>query len=184
MKFFVISDIHGYYDQMIKALDDAGFDKTNPDHWLISCGDNFDRGEQPLEVLHYLLNLERKTLIKGNHEDLIISCCHRGYPDFHDCSNGTAGTIEKIGHININSFELACEVTQLSLSPLIVQMIDYFETKNYVFVHSFIPYWIEKWRLADSKEWKEARWGNPFKLCNQGFWKENKNNSRLCIYVW
>jgi hypothetical protein len=39
MKYFVIADPHGFYDEMIKALDEAGFDKDNEDHWLVSCGD-------------------------------------------------------------------------------------------------------------------------------------------------
>ena len=30
-KLFVVSDVHGYYDEMKKALDKAGFDK-----WLLS----------------------------------------------------------------------------------------------------------------------------------------------------
>ena len=43
-KFFVVSDVHGFYDELLNALDDAGFDSENTDHYLISCGDNFDRG--------------------------------------------------------------------------------------------------------------------------------------------
>lgn len=32
MKIFVVSDVHGYYDIMKKALDDVGFDPQNPQH--------------------------------------------------------------------------------------------------------------------------------------------------------
>ena len=35
-KFFVFSDVHGFYDEFVKALDEAGYDKNNPEHWLIS----------------------------------------------------------------------------------------------------------------------------------------------------
>lgn len=38
-KFFVVSDVHGFYDEMIEALNKAGFDKNNKDHVFISCGD-------------------------------------------------------------------------------------------------------------------------------------------------
>lgn len=32
MKYFVCSDIHGFYDQWMKALNDQGFDINNPDN--------------------------------------------------------------------------------------------------------------------------------------------------------
>ena len=173
MKFFITSDIHSFYTPMIEALNKAGFDKNNSNHWLITCGDNFDRGNESQKVLDYLLSLPQKTLIKGNHEDLIVECCNRGYPEWRDGSNGTIKTIRELGHEK-NSFELACEITLNKLKPLLSQMVDYFETKNYVFVHSFIPYEQDNWRNCLPKDWKKARWHNPYKLCGQGYWKEDK----------
>jgi serine/threonine protein phosphatase 1 len=76
--FFVVSDIHGFYKEMRDALDEAGFDPNNENHWLISCGDNWDRGPNPLEVMKYFRTLPRKILIRGNHEDLFEECCERG----------------------------------------------------------------------------------------------------------
>lgn len=32
MKYFVSSDIHGYYDEWMKALGENGFDEKNPEH--------------------------------------------------------------------------------------------------------------------------------------------------------
>ena len=78
-KLFVISDCHGFYHEMLDALDNAGFDPNNEDHWLISCGDNFDRGPCPEDVMVYLKMLPRKILVKGNHEDLLMECINRGY---------------------------------------------------------------------------------------------------------
>ena len=31
MKFFVLSDIHSFYDEMISALNEAGYDRDNKD---------------------------------------------------------------------------------------------------------------------------------------------------------
>lgn len=176
MKFFIISDVHSFYTPMIKALNEAGFEQDNPNHWLISCGDNFDRGDESEKVRQFLLNLPQKTLIKGNHEDLILDCCERGYPEWHDDSNGTMKTIIELGHAQKYGFDLACSLTYTKLEPLFNQMVNYFETKNYVFVHSFIPYFTitGEWRKAVNAEWKEARWENPFVLCKKGLWKENK----------
>ena len=43
-KFFCISDIHSFYEPMIEALNNAGFNPENPEHILVVCGDVFDRG--------------------------------------------------------------------------------------------------------------------------------------------
>ena len=175
MKLFVISDVHSFYTPMIEALNEAGFEKDNPNHLLISCGDNFDRGDESEKVLNYLLDVHNKVLIRGNHEDLLLSCCNRGYPEFHDGGNGTVKTITELGHYGKNSFELACEITKQKVSPLMSQMVNYFETENYVFVHSFIPYHYEgNWREAPLDYWKDARWVNPFRMCDEGYWKEDK----------
>ena len=44
VKYFVSSDIHGFYDEWMKALKDAGFDIANDNHKIIVCDDLFDRG--------------------------------------------------------------------------------------------------------------------------------------------
>ena len=96
MKYFVISDIHSFYDEMIDALNEAGFDKDNENHTLIVCGDIFDRGRQPLEVYEYLKSLPRKILIRGNHEYLLKELYERKIPYTHDVSNGTFDTLAYI----------------------------------------------------------------------------------------
>jgi hypothetical protein len=51
--------------------------------------------------------------------------------------------------------------------------VNYFETKNYIFVHSWIPIitqnggyckYDEGWRNATDDRWEEAMWGNPFDM--------------------
>ena len=186
-KLFVISDVHSYYDEMKKALDKAGFDPWNSDHWLIVCGDCFDRGTQSIEVMRYLQGLPRKVLIKGNHESLLQELCDRGYPGSHDYSNGTFDTVCEFGNAGLgNSFDECCLVAYQRTKNFIDSMVNYFETKNYIFVHSFVPlknidglpmYYTKNrkfaidpdWRYAHASEWEAARWGNPFELAKQGF---------------
>ena len=136
-KFFVISDVHGFYDEMKVALDNAGFNENNPDHWLIGCGDYFDRGKQPMEVMKYLYNLPRKILVRGNHEELLVDCCKRGWALSHDVHNGTSGTIYRIGYGD--DFTEMCDYTLKRTKPFLNSMVNYFETQNYIFVHSWIP---------------------------------------------
>lgn len=92
MKYFIVADVHGFYNEMIEALEKEGFDKTNPNHTFVSLGDLLDRGEQPKECLKFVNSLERKILIVGNHELLMDEMAERGYPRDYDFKNGTLNT--------------------------------------------------------------------------------------------
>lgn len=186
-KFFVVSDVHGAADLMKQALNDAGFDPWNSEHWLISLGDNFDRFPQPVEVMHYLQSLPRKVLCKGNHESLLQDLCESGYPGTHDISNGTYDTVCKFGGESLGrSFEECCIITEQRTKNFIYSMVPYFETKNYVFTHGFLPvncddgfpmYYRrnrkfskkEDWREAHASEWEQAHWLNGMEMVHNGF---------------
>lgn len=186
-KFYIVSDIHGFYDEMRTALDEAGFDPNDENSWLISCGDIWDRGSQPVEVMQYLQGLPRKILVKGNHESLLQDLCERCYPGSHDFSNGTYNTVCEFGGAELGrSFEECCIITDHRTNDFIYNMVPYFETQNYIFVHSFIPlknldgksmYYTRNrqfefdpdWRHAHASEWEKARWGNPYELAKRGF---------------
>ena len=183
MKFFVISDMHSYYDTMVKALNEAGFDRTNPDHTLIVCGDAFDRGSQAVEMFGYLDSLERKVLIKGNHDDMLMELLERKFPYGFDNQNGTSSTVYQLGfEPSAFSFAEHCDVAYIKFKPFYDSMVNYYETENYIFVHSWIPLiaerfgfksYVENWRNADEELWKDARWGNPFELA-EGALKPDK----------
>lgn len=175
-KFFVMSDIHGYYDKMVEALDNAGFDKDNPDHWVVTCGDHFDRGSQALLVMKYLESLPRKVLVRGNHEQLLEELCERGFPYSYDKSNGTFGTVCQLSQVYTNG-EIDYDYVLTRVKPFFKQMVNYFETKNHIFVHSWIPVEVqngmfykfkEDWREAHYRYWEKARWGNPYDMAAKG----------------
>lgn len=195
-KLFVTSDIHSYFDELKTALDDAGFDENNEDHWLVVCGDCFDRGPDSVKVWKYLRDLPRKVLIKGNHEQLLLDCCNRGWPGSHDISNGTYRTITHLGYGD--SFDEMCCYTLKKVRPFINGMVNYLETKNYIFVHSWIPA-ISKdnlpahytrsrrfefnpdWRNADQEDWDAATWGNPFDMAEKGL---NQTGKTMVFGHW
>ena len=186
-KLFCVSDIHGFYDELIKALDKAGFDENNKEYWLVVCGDIWDRGAQPIEVMNYLDNLPRKILVRGNHESLFEECVERGYPYDHDYSNGTFETICVLGEADRGvTLAQGMMKAQERAKPFFKQMVNYFETKNYIFVHSWIPvnnedglpYYYTRnrkfsfnpdWRNAHASDWEASRWGNPFEMAAKGF---------------
>lgn len=188
-KLFVISDVHGFYDEMMEALNKAGFDPGNEDHWLISCGDHFDRGPKNKKVMDYLMALERKVLIRGNHEDLFEDLCRRRHSYGYDVTNGTYDAVCELGVYGYTDFIGACDLAMQTVRPFFDSMVDYFETENYIFVHSWIaiknndglPFHYTRnrdfefdpdWRNADALAWQDAKWGNPLDMAMKGLTPE------------
>lgn len=172
-KFFVCSDIHSFYTPLKKALDEKGFDPHNEDHWLVVCGDCFDRGDESCVLLKYLMQLERKILIRGNHDNLLEECCMREYPQWHDASNGTKKTIEDIGGASVGRpFDECCLRTWNITAAYRSLLVNYLETQNYIFVHSWIPTrcggYDAYWRKANQDRWNDVMWENPFDLADFG----------------
>ena len=73
MKYYIVSDIHGYCDYLIRDLLKEGYERENQNHTLIVLGDILDRGTQPKETLDFLMAVPKDNLImvKGNHEYLL-----------------------------------------------------------------------------------------------------------------
>lgn len=158
MKLFVFSDAHGFTDVLVEELGKKGFEPNNPEHLLIGCGDFFDRGNQPKEMIEFLNSIPNKVLIKGNHEILIDECIQREHVLWHDWHNGTGDTIATFAdddEYNHESYEKAAEV----FYPFAEQLVNYFETEHYIFVHSWIPG--ADWRKASEFKWGKASWMNP-----------------------
>ena len=169
--YFVVGDVHGFFDKLKDALDKSGFDIDNPNHVFISLGDLLDRGPGANECLEFVNGIpnDRKILISGNHEDLMEDAIQRGYFLQHDYHNKTNDTVEQLTGL---SYPLATESEMLikmnehsQWIKYINSCIDYYETDKYVFVHSFIPLFTNDWRNGD---WYEARWGNPFEDWQNG----------------
>lgn len=67
MSTYVISDIHGCYEQFIEIIQKIKFNENDE---LYILGDIFDRGPEPLKILDYIINKKNIILLKGNHEKL------------------------------------------------------------------------------------------------------------------
>lgn len=68
MSRYVISDLHGCYDDYIEMLNLIEFSKEDE---LYILGDIFDRGSKALEIYEHIVANENIHLIKGNHEQLV-----------------------------------------------------------------------------------------------------------------
>lgn len=202
MKYFIVADVHSFYDEMREALKEAGFDKKNPNHIFVSLGDLLDRGSQPLECLKFVCSLPkgRKILIRGNHEDLLEECLERGEFYRHDEHNGTMKTIldlagRKVSDVydyiyakeyaerfpefalTVPDYHEAFAITAENklLKKYLKSVIDFAEIDNAIFVHGWIP----ARKSAPNKDWhlgdwKEARWFNGMEKWYQGARIPNK----------
>ena len=65
MSTYIVSDIHGCYDQYQELLYKLGF---SADDELFILGDVLDRGPEPIKVLLDLMNRENVTFVMGNHD--------------------------------------------------------------------------------------------------------------------
>ena len=169
-KIFVVSDIHGYYTELINALDAVGFDKNNPNHIFVSCGDLFDRGNENHLVYSFVKGLKHKILLKGNHEDMLRRVLLSGRIDSNNVSNGTDITVTQLlgedvvgkqGYINVSAYADKIE----EIVTFIDSMLNFYETGRYIFVHGWVPIISEgrdaeinqAWRDVSDSEWKNAR---------------------------
>lgn len=186
-KYFVVTDIHSFYTEMIQALEEKGFDINNPDHIFVSLGDLLDRGPDPIRCLEFVNNFpkDRKILIRGNHEDLMEEALERGEFWAHDVHNGTEVTCEEIASTMVGNEDLF-KLSDIELCSLVKKnelwnqyinsCVDYYELDKYVFVHGWIPtrnakmtwdypVYTEKWREGN---WKRARWINGMDYWDKG----------------
>ena len=182
MKYFVSGDIHGFYDEWQSALKEKGFDISNPEHKIILCGDLFDRGNQPKEIIEFVLKHKDKViLIRGNHEDLMEQMIERNSSDYGDLCNGTAQTIVDLyPEWQISEFDLKKIAKETRLQEVLDMCVDYYETKHYIFVHGWIPIvencylYDSNWRTARKESWEKARWANPVEMYRYEIYEPNK----------
>jgi hypothetical protein len=166
--YFVVSDIHGFHDELVSALKLKGFDINNPDHILIVVGDIFDRGSQARKVYEFLISIpkERRVMIRGNHEDMFLDMVYKQFPDSYDFHNKTVNTFCQLVGIDeeflLQYFNYADDDAMLRLQAsakgtwknVVKQVVkqdvylwvssdewvNFLELDGFLFTHSFIPF--------------------------------------------
>jgi hypothetical protein len=189
VKLFVVADVHGFYDELIAALKEKGwFDYTGKKK-LVLCGDAMDRGPKAWKLEAFLMELlanDELIFVRGNHEDLMLWM-------FDDIKNDMESfRDQRSDHIHNKTLDTALQLSMMTLDEffakpkelinrtkktdfvktLIPASVNYFETKNYIFVHGWIPCKVERvygiksytympnWRKASEQDWIGARWIN------------------------
>ena len=199
MKYYVVADVHSYYEEFVNAIGNKGFFIEKEPHKLVVCGDLFDRGNQSAELQEFILELMKKDkviLIKGNHEDLMMDLLNsaeyyfkNGIAFSHHWSNGTVKTLFDLTGMYGGNYTPKQVVNKMSKTPyiksFIPSMVDYYETEHYIFVHGWIPTIvlrdigykylpINEWRTAGAEQWEKARWINGMDAWSQGIKVDGK----------
>lgn len=179
MKYYLVSDIHGFFSEFHFALTQAGFFNDPQPHKLVLLGDLFDRGNEAVKVESFVLDLIEKDaviLIRGNHEDLFeeFVTIDRCSPFKHHMSNGTFDTALQLTGFDFvtalshpDSFIVSAKQT-LFFRSIIPHLRNFYETAHYIFVHGWIPCirentgysYYSNWRSTSNMEWAKARWYN------------------------
>lgn len=180
-KYFVSSDIHGFYTYWMEGLKEAGFDIGNPKHKIIVCGDLLDRGNEAVKCLEFvskMIDQNRIILIKGNHEWLFDDIYKKQYFESYDYHNKTIETYEQLAGMVSDGY---ADIKNLAIidkgfhHPLMQKyrehLINYYETEKYIFCHGYlpveydkysIPHLLKDWRNASPQDWSNASWLNGY----------------------
>ena len=184
-KIFAVSDIHGCYGALKRALEQAGFQANDDSCLLIVIGDCFDRGEENREVFEFLKGIKNKIIIRGNHEDMLEQLLNKRHIGQAGFSNGMDCTVysffgeRAIGELD-PYYQFAYklnfagqESTVDELKQFLSQTYDYFETENYIFTHGWLPvdfteegecFVKENFRYETPLEWKRARFMEWYRM--------------------
>ena len=178
-KYLQDADVHGFYDEMMTALNKEGFERDNPSHIFVSLGDLLDRGAKPQECLDFVNSLpdERKILIMGNHEILMRQMIYGGnWPRYIDKKNGTWKTAVDITKVDI--VEVIQRMRYNSSWREYYEKCEYFkEIGDNIFVHGWIPIEnislfqtkiADNWRDLEIGDWEDATWLNGMDAWEKG----------------
>lgn len=166
MKYFVISDIHSNYDQMITALNKKEFDYNDPNQKIIIVGDAFDKGPKPVQMYSFIKEMIVKNKliwVVGNHEFLILKRLEKQVFNNH---NDTYETLLELARESssktiLSDKEVFDEIRKINLESFMKEnLVPFYEIGDYIFAHGFIPtkknQYIENWKEVEFNSWYSA----------------------------
>jgi serine/threonine protein phosphatase 1 len=195
---FAISDIHGHYDEMIKTLNEVGYNEGNENHLLVVLGDCFDRGRQSLDIYKYLKRLtdeKKAVVIVGNHdimlEEYLNGVSIRPFNYIHNGTNETLGdflhqtcpfemwcVFNNIDNPTMENFATWLESARKEINdeypellPWLKSLPYYYETKYHIFTHGAIDTERDDWQ--NTSHWYDLTWDD-----GSFFGKEIKNTDK------
>ncbi len=178
-KYFVFSDVHGHLTELKQALKRSGYNANDESHWIVSLGDNFDRGDENVEMYNFLKKNKRKILVKGNHEDLLLKLIERKCPFDMDYSNGTMKTFYAFDFCEENP-KPTLKKRNREFVEFVKNMINYYEIGDTVLTHAFIPIGIPL-KDASEEQLYQSRWTNLLQLSQNILANKFDHNKRYIV---
>lgn len=197
MRYYVVADPHGHCSLMCQALREAGYEQYEGEKKLILLGDLLDRGPENADMQDLVYDMMQRgevILVRGNHEDLLEDLVDNldnyaelGLQYSHHYHNRTVHTVCdlarcSVGAMSATPLQIRARMRQTKYYKYVLdEMVDYYETPHYVFVHGWIPVmdlapvgmrpdlvYYPEWRTADKEMWNHARWINGMDAAARG----------------
>ena len=190
IKYFACSDIHGCFDQMLDALNRAGFDRYNKNHKLIVVGDAFDRGPQNRELADYLVELHDEgqlIYVLGNHDFFLMNYVAGDVAGaiWNAQQNGMKHTVAQLGDMPKEeswfNWLTRCRprVAKHRIFEVLLASEMYFENDKFIYAHSGIPNF-SYWRDMMDEEYSDMRTDFVFKAD----YEKVLNGKQLVVGHW
>ena len=195
MRYYVAADILGFFNEFRTALAEAGYFADTEAHRLVLLGNLFGMGNGAAELQAFVLErLEREEviLIRGEREEEFERRFRdksvRSQPDIADYHT----VLQLAGYENYRRWHSSAELYAAAretpyYQKILPSMRNFYETRNHVFVHGWIPchptriglYRYEPdWRNAAKIMWDYARRTNGMEAAGMA-WEEK---TVVCSY--
>lgn len=157
---YVISDIHGCYNEFIEMLKRINFTKNDN---LYIIGDVIDRGKYPIKLLKYIMSQDNMTMIMGNHEKMMLDAISSPERNLIKRKGNNlnlwywnGGSITDHQFMKLNKEEKTEILCYLKNLPLGLEVT--VGQKHYILIHgSPTPNFVEEWNMGKLNEdvlWK------------------------------
>lgn len=156
-KTYVISDIHGCYDEFEQLLASIpympGIDR------LIFLGDYVDRGPRSKDVLEKMVHLcsdEHAVAIRGNHDEMFLDFINGEDPSVFLYNGGLHTILSYCGSNWFNEIDFLDGLSKAreyilkhfrSHVAFLRSLPLYYETKDHIFVHAGINPFYNNWKM-------------------------------------
>lgn len=145
---YVIADVHGRFDLLSGAWGEISRHAAGRGGKIIVLGDFVDRGPSSCEVIGTLMACQSSkatwneglewTVLKGNHEAMMVECCFdRGQLSWW-IGNGGANTLMSYGYVNGDELRPFKDPLAKHLNWL-RQLPTAYEDEHRIYVHAGLP---------------------------------------------
>lgn len=146
---YIISDVHGCYDQLMELLETINF---NEDDDLYLLGDVVDRGPEPIKTLKFLMSRDNIHLILGNHDYTMFGLFYELLSKYETLENDDDLTLDELndvmrwardgGAVTINQFleqpiDVQMDIMEYLMNASLYEELD-FADKKYILAHAGI----------------------------------------------